>query len=83
MTVDAATDTAYVACSRSDAVAVVDLTTLRRTAMVPVGREPIDIVIDPVTRQRDPHRSGGPARRAARPVGGRRRRPGRAWRSSW
>lgn len=44
--VDPRSDHAYVACSRSNAVAVVDLATMSRIAMIPVGKEPIDIVFD-------------------------------------
>src|SRR5579875_1167651 len=43
---DAATGLAYVACSRSNAVSVVDLDQMALTGTIGVGREPIDIVID-------------------------------------
>lgn len=49
--VDARTGLAYVACSRSDHVAVVDPVAGVRVATVAVGREPIDIVIDPRTNR--------------------------------
>lgn len=49
--VDAGTGLAYVACSRSDHVAVVDPDAGVRVATVRVGREPIDIVIDPRSRR--------------------------------
>src|SRR5579875_880218 len=48
---DATTGLAYVACSRSNAVSVVDLETMTQAGAVGVGREPIDIVIDPRTRR--------------------------------
>jgi YVTN family beta-propeller protein len=44
--VDGATDLAYVACSRSDAVTVVDLGSCTVVATIPVGPEPIDIAFD-------------------------------------
>jgi YVTN family beta-propeller protein len=44
-----ATGLAYVACSRSDAVAVVDVDRLETLVTVPVGGEPIDIVVDEPT----------------------------------
>jgi YVTN family beta-propeller protein len=43
------TQKAYVACSRSNAVAVVDLATMSKIAEIPVGTEPIDIVADDPT----------------------------------
>ncbi len=49
--VDATAELAYVACSRSNAVAVVDLERLETLEMIPVGSEPIDIVIDTVTNR--------------------------------
>ena len=47
--VDVARRRAYVACSRSDWVTVVDLEALEPIARVPVGKEPIDLVFDPPT----------------------------------
>ncbi len=44
--VDVATDLAYVSCSRSNAVTIVDLATLSVVGSIQVGREPIDICID-------------------------------------
>jgi YVTN family beta-propeller protein len=44
-----ATGRIYVACSRSNAVAVVDPEELRVIEMIPVGGEPIDIVVDDQT----------------------------------
>lgn len=49
--VDPRTGLAYVSCSRSDAVAVVDPQRAERVGTIAVGREPIDIVIDPVTER--------------------------------
>jgi YVTN family beta-propeller protein len=49
--VDVVTDLVYVACSRSNAVAVVDLEKMETITTIPVGREPIDIVIDQPTRR--------------------------------
>ncbi|MGH9047436.1 MAG: YncE family protein, partial [Acidimicrobiales bacterium] len=43
------TGLAYVACSRSNAVAIVDTETLQKLGSIPVGGEPIDIAIDHVT----------------------------------
>lgn len=45
------TGLAYVACSRSNAVAVVDLSSLRKLGTIPVGGEPIDIAVDHVTNR--------------------------------
>ncbi len=47
--VHAATGRIYVACSRSNAVAVVDPDELRVVATIPVGGEPIDIAVDEQT----------------------------------
>lgn len=44
--VDPRTGLAYVACSRSNAVAVVDTERLERVGVIAVGGEPIDIVVD-------------------------------------
>lgn len=44
--VDARSGLAYVACSRSNAVAVVDLDHAKVVATIPVGAEPIDIAVD-------------------------------------
>jgi len=47
--VDVARRRAYVACSRSDWVTVVDLETHTAIAWVSVGKEPIDLVFDAPT----------------------------------
>src|SRR5437762_12214788 len=48
--VDVARRRAYVACSRSDWVTVVDLETHTAIAWVSVGKEPIDLVFDEIGR---------------------------------
>src|SRR6476661_1707940 len=47
--VDLARGRVYVACSRADNVAVVDLETHETVARIPVGAEPIDLAYDPAT----------------------------------
>ncbi|MGH8989542.1 MAG: hypothetical protein ACRDXC_13270 [Acidimicrobiales bacterium] len=49
--VQRATGLAYVACSRSNYVAVVDPDALQVLQRIPVGGEPIDIVVDEQTRK--------------------------------
>ena len=47
--VDSRRRRAYVACSRADFVAVVDLETNEKVAEIGVGSEPIDLAYDPAT----------------------------------
>lgn len=49
--VDQATNRAFVACSRSNAVFIVDMDEMTVAGTIAVGGEPIDIVIDDATRR--------------------------------
>jgi len=67
--VDSRRRRAYVACSRADYVAVVDLETNEVVAQVVVGSEPIDLAFDPAQDRQRPaqHRAEARRHQAQRP----------------